>query len=250
MGYIYKITNKVTNKSYVGKTTNTIESRFKEHISNARKIEGSSQISKSLREYGTINHSVEVLEECDNTIILEREQYWINQLNSLHTGYNIKNEFIAQPTCKYWGDETTAKKNKTEGLMWNTGISPSDEVRIKISNTKKLRHSLGMYSSFGHRQSDETKRKISEKAKTRLKDGLSDETKKKLSSQSANRKFYYSMKNKDRILIKPHESVPDSYNPGKGTCWMNKDGLNVSINIWDKTEYLNANFNEGRVNAK
>lgn len=131
--------------------------------------------------------------------------------------------------------------------MWNTGISPSAEIRKKISETKKLRHSLGMYTSFGHPVSPETKKKISEKAKIRLKEGLSSETKQKISMQSTGRKFYYSIENRNRIFIAPNDTIPDSYIPGKGTCWVYKDGLNISINIWDKDEYLKHNFIEGRV---
>lgn len=31
-GYIYKITNKVNGKAYVGKTTDTVQVRWKEHL--------------------------------------------------------------------------------------------------------------------------------------------------------------------------------------------------------------------------
>jgi group I intron endonuclease len=76
MGYVYKITNMQTKKSYVGKTIKMhVKERFYEHVSNARKIEGSSMIAKSLREYGTINHTIEILESCEDNLLLEREQY-------------------------------------------------------------------------------------------------------------------------------------------------------------------------------
>ena len=36
-GFIYKITNKVNNKIYIGKTMTSIENRFQEHIRESRK---------------------------------------------------------------------------------------------------------------------------------------------------------------------------------------------------------------------
>jgi group I intron endonuclease len=158
MAKVYKIINNITEKIYVGKTIKSLEERFKEHISNARKIRGSSLISKSLREYGTINHSIELLEECDNSIIFQREQYWINKYCSLFTGYNIKNEYIEDINKKYWGNPIKAQENISKGFNWNNGISPKNDTREKISKTKKKKYELVFYKdSYGHKNTNETK---------------------------------------------------------------------------------------------
>ena len=49
MGYIYKITNTINNKIYIGQTSKTIEERFKAHISKAKQ-----HINRYL--YDAMNH--------------------------------------------------------------------------------------------------------------------------------------------------------------------------------------------------
>lgn len=247
MGKVYKITNVITGKRYVGKTIKeNLEQRFNEHIRNGRKISHSSLISKSLREYGTINHTIELLEECDNSIILKREQYWIDQLNSLYLGYNIKNEHLEELEANYWGNENKARENLSKGLAWNKGISPKHETRDKISKTKKKKYVLGLYpNSFGHKHTEETKARLSEIAKNRPKP--SEETKKKWTNQSKDRKFYHNVSLKNRISIKDYDSIPEGYVPGKGTCWVHKENTSIYISIWEKQNYIDNGYKEGRV---
>ena len=243
MGYIYKITNTITNLEYVGKTVNNIDKRLDEHISNGRKIGGSSKIAKSLREYGSLNHKIEVLEVCENDIILEREQQWIDKLNTLHTGLNIKNEKL-DVEYQFWGNPEKAKQNMDSNEVWNRGISPPEEVRKKISETKRKKHKLGLYENYGHSHSEETKKKLSEIAKNR--GPISDNTRKKISESSSDRKFYHSVIDKKRISIKSTDPIPSGFVEGKGTAWITKDRKNISIDVWDLDEYISYGYGEGR----
>jgi group I intron endonuclease len=245
MGQIYKITNIITNEIYVGKTINDINERFKQHIRNGRKIDGASKICKSLREYGSRNHIIETLESCDNVdTILHREQHWIDELNTLHNGLNIKNEKI-HSEFEYWGDPEIAFKNIENGITWNKGISPKDDTRKKISNTKKKRQELGLYKdSYGHSHSDETKKKLSEIAKKRR--PVSVDTREKISECSKDRKFFYNVNDKKRICIKKNEPVPSGYVSGKGMIWMKKKDVSISVSIWEKLQYIESGYEEGR----
>lgn len=244
MGYIYKITNMITNCVYVGKTVKDIQQRFNEHIRNGRKIHGSSKISKSLREYGSLNHKIEILEICNNNVILEREQFWIDELNTLHIGLNIKNEKVCKE-YEYWGNPEKALQNIASNDVWNKGISPSKKTRKKISETKKKRYELGLYENYGHTHTEETKKKLSEIAKNR--ESTSDNTKNKIGESSKGRKFYYNINDKKRIFVKSNEPVPSGYVQGKGMVWVSKNGKNQYIDIWDLQDYLNKGYVEGRV---
>lgn len=245
MGYIYKITNTLTNLEYVGKTVKDINERFVEHIRNGRKIMGASQIARSLREYGSLNHKIEILEVCDNDVLLEREQHWIDKLNTLHIGLNIKNEKLNNDNdTQYWGNHEKAKQNIDGNEVWNKGISPSEEVRKKISETKRKRYALGLYKNYGHSHTEETKRKLSDIAKKRP--PISNITRKKIVEASRDRKFYHNVSDKKIVCIKSDETIPNGYVEGKGMIWVTKDKKNLNINVWDLDEYINRGYKRGR----
>lgn len=90
---IYKITNKVNNKIYIGCSKN-IEHRWNAHKSEAF-ISGKPQydysIHKAFRKYGLENFLFEIIELTDKDNLFEREVYWINFYDSYNTGYNETN---------------------------------------------------------------------------------------------------------------------------------------------------------------
>lgn len=87
MAYIYLITNNVNGKVYVGKTEDSIEHRFKEHICDSRKERCKNRpLYRAINKYGVENFKIELIEETDNPEI--REEYWISCYNSYHNGYN------------------------------------------------------------------------------------------------------------------------------------------------------------------
>ena len=89
MGYIYCIENLINHKKYVGKTCFTIQKRWERHVIDARKGQSQNRpLYKAFNKYGIENFQIFQLEECDNNILNEREQYWIQELHTFHTGYN------------------------------------------------------------------------------------------------------------------------------------------------------------------
>lgn len=89
MAYIYKITNIINNKIYIGKTEGTIEDRWKQHIRDSKKSQIQHRpLYSAIQKYGINNFKIEIVEQCDNTIINDREKYWIEYYNSYKNGYN------------------------------------------------------------------------------------------------------------------------------------------------------------------
>lgn len=87
MAYIYKITNDINDKVYIGKTEFSIEKRFQEHCRDraSRKCE-KRPLYNAMNKYGVEHFHIELIEETDKPE--EREIYWIKQYNSYHNGYN------------------------------------------------------------------------------------------------------------------------------------------------------------------
>ena len=85
--FIYKITNAINGKMYIGQTNN-ITRRFTEHKNKDYGSDQNKILYKAFDKYGLENFVFEVIEETEN--YNEREQYWIRELNTLTPhGYNM-----------------------------------------------------------------------------------------------------------------------------------------------------------------
>ena len=87
MAVIYKITNIINNRGYVGQTMHSPEKRWKNHLYVA-KTDGPMVISRAIRKYGEKNFKFEVIEECLAEEINSRETHWIEYHDTFHNGYN------------------------------------------------------------------------------------------------------------------------------------------------------------------
>lgn len=90
MAFIYVITNDINGKQYVGKTNNTIEERFKEHIADSKKSRCEKRpLYSAMNKYGVEHFHIQIVEECSIENSANREIYWIDKLQTYgHNGYN------------------------------------------------------------------------------------------------------------------------------------------------------------------
>lgn len=92
---IYKLTNKINGKIYIGQTTKSFEERLRGHIYDAqyRKKASDSRLSNAIRKYGIDNFKKEIIFDASNLEELnEKEEFYIKHFNSTNReiGYNIK----------------------------------------------------------------------------------------------------------------------------------------------------------------
>lgn len=82
---IYKITNILNGKSYIGRSAN-IKKRWENH----RCCNGDKNLPLyiDIKKYGKENFKFEILEECQKDYLIEKELYYINKFNTVKKGYN------------------------------------------------------------------------------------------------------------------------------------------------------------------
>ena len=154
--YIYKITNQINGKIYIGKhSTDNLDDGY---------MGSGILICKAEKKYGLENFTKEYLAFCDTEEKLNWfEKFYIKKFNAREVGYNL-----------------------TDGGDGSLGRYQSEETKMKISNTKsgvkvpKLSIALkGKPSAFkGKHHSIDSKQKLSEAHKGKHR---SEETKRKIS---------------------------------------------------------------------
>jgi group I intron endonuclease len=144
MMIVYKITNKINGKIYIGQTITTLKQRWKCH----KYSKDDCLFHKAIRKYGAENFTVEQIDVAtDMEELNKKEKYWIEFYDCMiPKGYN----------------STTGG----DSFLFYEG------VRKKMSEKRKgvptNRHLFGEANPFyGKTHSEETRRKLSEYAKQR-----------------------------------------------------------------------------------
>jgi hypothetical protein len=135
--YIYKITNKTTNKSYIGQTKRYkfkndkkfnygILGRWYDHISSSKKSK--TPLHSAINEYGATDFTFEEVEKIEESKADSREAYWIEKFNTrVPNGFNV----MTHSRCKH------RKSTEIQDAFINQAISIEQKI-INKDNKPKL----------------------------------------------------------------------------------------------------------------
>ena len=169
---IYKITNLVNSKVYIGQTIQTIKQRWKRH----RLSKLNRPLYNSIRKYGSSKFSIEELEKCSSIDELNhREIYWIlfYRSSNKNFGYNLKEggrrgilteegrkrlslaligRKCSEETKKKIGDANRGSNNGMFGKRFKLSMEQIERSKSAMIASKKFQSS---------RKSEEFRRKVS-----------------------------------------------------------------------------------------
>ncbi len=118
---IYKLTNKINGKIYIGKSVN-LYNRIKQHRSYKKQLLNKQYIHKAIIKYGTENFDVEILHYYDvcsnNSELIALETAFIDEYKSLNKfgGYNIHLISSYENRCK---SKEKTKRKISKSLIGN-----------------------------------------------------------------------------------------------------------------------------------
>ena len=203
MGYIYKITNKINGKCYIGQTTMLdINERWKSHL---KKRSNCVYLKNAFNKYRPVNFKFEVVCICFDDDCNRYEEEYIKKFESIVPGgYNIK----AGGNNGGKHHQETKKKISDTLKLFNKNTTPE----YREAHIKKLTGPLN--PRWGKKMPQEQKEKMSKKIKERWALGLYDHTKAGrlaiLSKANESKKRKVEKYNLQGDLIDTYDSICDS----------------------------------------
>lgn len=134
---IYKITNNINEKCYIGQSKD-IEARWKKHISvYNNKTAPNYKLYRAMRKYGLASFRFEVIEECEPEELNSREIYWIQYYDSFLNGYNMT---LGGEACNGTNDKEIYQYTLLGELIkkYNSAHEADRETGIPFTNICKV----------------------------------------------------------------------------------------------------------------
>lgn len=171
---IYKATNIINGKSYIGQSIQTIEQRKTNHIRCALN-NASQEFPTVLRKYGIDSFKWEILCECESIDELNKKEiFYIKKYDTKNKGYNMVNGGVSnigssnpmygkkRPDLVQFNKDRVKQPDYVNPMQGKNWMDYSDKETIKKSNLARSNSMLGL------KRTDENRRRNSEYAKKRM----------------------------------------------------------------------------------
>lgn len=214
--YIYRVTNKVNGKIYIGKTNNC-DKRLKDHISQALRKSKCNYFQYAILKYGKDNFIIDVLEKNESEKeTFELEKKWIKILKSNHKdiGYNLTE-----------GGEGSSGYTHSDEWKNNMSLKMTGKIRSKNYCFNIAKAKLGKNNGmFERTHSNETKQKMSEFQKNRIRRKLTEEEKNIISQKVK------AVGKQPRISVETKNNVKQLYASGQFSKRQLSENLGLKYN--------------------
>lgn len=143
---IYKITNQINKKVYIGQSI-CIEYRWQQHKADAMNEKSrcyNRPLYRAIRKYGIENFEFAVLEECSPDKLNEKEIYWINYYNSFNQDYGYNLTLGGNQAIKIVPDELYK--------LWDEGYSIHELIEHFHVNHTTIDKWLKMYENYSEKE--------------------------------------------------------------------------------------------------
>lgn len=179
-GEIYKITNMLTNKMYIGQTRSHYLNkgkyrpfgyigRFKSHISESKSITkfySCRYLNSAFNKYGADNFICELITTCEINELDNLETYYITEYNTKYpTGYNLTNggqkcgfkkgvkvilDEVVKPKSNMTLNPNLKRSDKTRQLISQRLKEHTNNPQIKKDNMKRVQiiHSINRFEKY------------------------------------------------------------------------------------------------------
>ena len=128
---VYKITNIINQKYYIGSSVN-IFGRFSNHMNRDARRYPNHKFYKDVLKYGHLNFKLEILELCSRDVLIEREQYYYDL-------YSPEYNLVRPSECNFYNP-----------LVRQTAIARSrdNDVIVKRKTLYKNEHYRNLFKSI------------------------------------------------------------------------------------------------------
>lgn len=175
---VYTITCTANGRVYVGSSVDTKRRLYIHSWGLRNGTHHNKHLESAWNKYGESAFEFCVVEVVtDPSRLIEREQYWMDKINSGQNGFNHRLVAESNLGIKLPPHSEEAKRKISEAHL---GFKHSEETKRKISNARRGKK---------HPHSEETRRKFSEVQRGKKRNPLSEEHKRKLSDALRGRVF-------------------------------------------------------------